>query len=149
MTNSMIFRGMFRLSLVLASLTFLWTLLTTTEPEYEAAKRNFYFQVDGRKAFECAEQFQAKGGQLVFNNFGNTDLAQIGCFRRQYIASPEELQKGSAQFDANPLYPSGSGFDWPTSFVFAFFVMVAVNVLGMIAVCLRATARWVGKGFGF
>lgn len=149
MTDSMIFRGTFRLSLVLALLTFLWTLLTTTEPNYEAAKRNFYYQVDGRKAFECAEQFQAKGGELVFNSTGNTDLAQIGCFRRQYIASREELRKGSSQFEANPQPPEGSGFDWPISLIYAALAFLAVNLLGLMAVALRTVALWIGRGFGF
>jgi hypothetical protein len=139
-----IIRGMFRLSIVAATLAAAYGAYDSWQVAEELSRQRSdiidTLECGSRKGIETLKPFE--------NEFGLVDLTKVGCSSKsQFLVSYDELSRArEGKFtelleDAPPVFNTVSiGF-------LALAAFLIVNLLGLAFIGARTVVRWVTEGF--
>ncbi len=139
-----ILKGTFRLSIVATIIAGGWNAYSRYEQHIAA----YVKQSELVRTLKCGARVDAERLKSTVNQFGLYDLSKVGCSFDRFLANDKELAEaasGTMDDMANNVYPPM--FDLQDDLIFAGFVFVVVNLLGLAAVGLRAVWLWVIGGF--
>src|SRR5215213_9809871 len=140
-----IMRGTFRLSIVAAALATAYGL-------YERYNGFSEYKNDSLKmmvTLECGARLSEERLKTAVNEVGLIDLSKVGCHSKPFSASFDELRRArdgvfrreweAMKYDVR--------YAWEYALEYALAALIAINLLGLALIAVRASVGWIAKGY--
>lgn len=148
-----IVRGILRISIVTAVLVAIGGAVASHfDVLKEQGRLTKDWQEDTRlwKALRCGGQFLGKDMTAYTNEFGLMDIGRAGCSDNRFLATFDEIRKALNE----PAQAKPERSYWEIYFphigiwlILALTAFCVVNLLGLLFLTVRSTARWIKAGF--